>query len=196
MVSGGIASPTDPLESIQFTRARSRAATEEATNAASASPRMFTATRPCHRQRPWACERSSTGSLIEEARHQQGWPPKARSRSDVIAVLLGMTRGQELGLPASRRPRRRGCPRRLPRRVAPARDFGVRMACTAATFSRPRRTPGVRVHPWLLSSVRSIIRSATLVARGGRSGSKARSARSSPVHPLTCWPWTAIPCTT
>src|SRR6185437_423127 len=66
MVSGGIASPTDPLDSIQFTEAEIRAATEEAANAGKYVAAHAYSDEAVHRAASWGVRTIEHGSLNEE----------------------------------------------------------------------------------------------------------------------------------
>ena len=100
MVSGGISSPTDPLESIQFSEAEIRAATEEAANAGTYVAAHAYSDEAVRRAVEWGVRTIEHGSLIGE---------RAATRMAAEGAILvptlspyhwAMTEGEELGLPA------------------------------------------------------------------------------------------------
>jgi imidazolonepropionase-like amidohydrolase len=164
MVSGGIASPTDPLESIQFTRAEIRAATEEAANAGKYVAAHAYSDEAVHRAASLGVRTIEHGSLIEE----RAAATMAAEGTFLVPTLSPyywvMTRGQELGLPEFHIAKARLPFEASAAALARARDFGVRIAYGSDLFKTPHEH---QAYEFILrSSVESpldSIRSATLV---------------------------------
>jgi imidazolonepropionase-like amidohydrolase len=164
MVSGGIASPTDPLESIQFTEAEIRAATEEAANAGKYVAAHAYSDEAVHRAASWGVRTIEHGSLIEERAAKTMAAEGAFLVPTLSPYYWVMTRGQELGLPEFHIAKARLPFEASAAALARARDCGVRVAYGSDLFKTPHEH---QAYEFILrSSVESpldAIRSATLV---------------------------------
>ena len=108
MVSGGISSPTDPLESIQFSEAEIRAATEEAANAGTYVAAHAYSDEAVCRAVEWGVRTIEHGSLIGERAAARMAAEGAIFVPTLSPYHWAMTEGEELGL--ARVPRREGAP--------------------------------------------------------------------------------------
>jgi imidazolonepropionase-like amidohydrolase len=137
MVSGGVSSPTDPLESVQFSEAEIRAATEEAANAGSYVAAHAYSDEAVWRAVGWGVRTIEHGSLIGER--------AARRMAETGAILVptlspyywSMTKGEELGLPAYHREKARLPFEGSAAAVALAREHGVQVAFGTDLYKTP-----------------------------------------------------------
>lgn len=137
MVSGGIASPSDPLESLQFSEAEIRAATEEASNGGAYVAAHAYTDESVRRAVEWGVRTIEHGSLIAET--------AARRMADRGAILVPtlspyywvMTKGQELGLPAHHIEKARRPYEASADALALAREHGIRVAYGTDLFKTP-----------------------------------------------------------
>jgi imidazolonepropionase-like amidohydrolase len=137
MVSGGISSPTDPLESIQFSEAEIRAATEEAANAGTYVAAHAYSDEAVRRAVEWGVRTIEHGSLIGER--------AAAAMAAKGAILVptfspyhwAMTEGEELGLPAYHVEKARLPFEGSAAAVALAREHGVKVAFGTDLYKTP-----------------------------------------------------------
>lgn len=164
MVSGGIASPSDPLESIQFSEAEIRAATDEAANAGSYVAAHAYSDESVRRAVEWGVRTIEHGSLIgDEAARRMA------SEGAILVPTLSpyywvMTQGDALGLPAHHITKARLPYEASADALALARHHGVKVAYGTDLYKTPHEQQA-----WefiLRSPVESpldAIRSATIV---------------------------------
>src|SRR3954468_929203 len=163
LVSGGISSPTDPLESIQFSEAEIRAATEEAANAGTYVAAHAYTDESAYRAVEWGVRTIEHGSLIGE---------RAASRMAAAGAILvptlspyhwAMTDG-ELGLPAYRVEKARLPFEGSAAAIGLAREHGVQVAFGTDLYKTPHdRQAWELVLRAELESPLDVLRSATLV---------------------------------
>src|SRR4051794_38440628 len=164
MVSGGISSPTDPLESIQLSEAEIRAATEEAANAGSYVAAHAYGDEAVRRAVEWGVRTIEHGSLIGERAAAQMAARGAILVPTFSPYHWAMTEGEELGLPAYHVEKAR-----LPfdgsaAAVALAREHGVKVAFGTDLYKTPHdRQAWELVLRAETESPLDVLRSATLV---------------------------------
>jgi imidazolonepropionase-like amidohydrolase len=164
MVSGGISSPTDPLESVQFSEAEIRAATEEAANAGTYVAAHAYTDEAVRRAVDWGVRTIEHGSLIGE---------RAATRMAAEGAILvptlspyhwAMTEGEELGLPAYHVEKARLPFEGSSAAVLLARDHGVKIAFGTDLFKTPHdRQAWELVLRAESESPLEVLRSATLI---------------------------------
>lgn len=164
MVSGGISSPTDPLESIQFSEAEIRAATEEAANAGTYVAAHAYSDEAVRRAVEWGVRTIEHGSLIGERAATQMAAAGAILVPTLSPYHWAMTEGEELGLPAYHVEKARLPFEGSAAAVALAREHGVKVAFGTDLY----KTPHDRQAWELVLRARSespldVLRSATLV---------------------------------
>ena len=102
MASGGVASPTDPIDRCQYSEEEIRAAVEEADRAG----QLYCGSLPSERSRPpgcrvWACARSSMPPLIDQPT-ADFVAEKGAFAVPTLAIMVGLLEeGEQLGLPAA-----------------------------------------------------------------------------------------------
>jgi imidazolonepropionase-like amidohydrolase len=137
MVSGGIASPSDPLESIQFSEAEIRAATEEAANAQKYVAAHAYSDEAVHRAVTFGVRTIEHGSLIEERAARRMAAEDAILVPTLSPYYWVMSRGQELGLPEHHIEKARLPFEASVSALAMARSFGVKIAFGTDLFKTP-----------------------------------------------------------
>lgn len=164
MVSGGIASPSDALESIQFSEAEIRAATDEAANAGKYVAAHAYSDEAVHRAVTWGVRTIEHGSLIAERAAKTMAAEGAILVPTLSPYYWVMTKGHELGLPEHHIEKARLPYEASAAALALARSNGVQVAYGSDLFKTPREQQS-----WefiLRSSVETpldALRSATLV---------------------------------
>jgi imidazolonepropionase-like amidohydrolase len=164
MVSGGVSSPTDPLESIQFSEREIRAATEEAANAGAYVAAHAYSDEAVHRAVAWGVRTIEHGSLITERAAQRMAAEDAILVPTLSPYYWSMTEGEQLGLPAYHREKARLPFEGSPTAVALAREYGVKVAFGTDLYKTPHDRQA-----WELmlraetESPLEVLRSATLV---------------------------------
>ena len=137
MVSGGISSPTDPLESIQFSEAEIRAATEEAANAGTYVAAHAYSDEAVHRAVEWGVRTIEHGSLITERAARRMAAEGAILVPTLSPYHWAMTEGEELGLPAYHVEKARLPFEGSAAAVALAREHGVKVAFGTDLYKTP-----------------------------------------------------------
>ena len=164
MVSGGIASPSDPLDSIQFSEAEIRAATEEASNAGAYVAAHAYSDDAVRRAVEWGIRTIEHGSLIADEAARRMAAEGAILVPTLSPYYWVMTQGEALGLPAHHIAKARLPYESSANALALARERGVKVAYGTDLFKTPHEQQA-----WefiLRSSVESsldALRSATIV---------------------------------
>ncbi len=164
MVSGGISSPSDPLESIQFTEAEIRAATEEAANAGSYVAAHAYTDEAVYRAVDYGVRTIEHGSLIADRAAKKMADAGAYFVPTLSPYYWVATKGEELGLPPYHIEKAKLPYESSARAVEIARRYGVKVAYGTDLFKTPHEQ---QAYEFILRSEvetpLEAIRSATLV---------------------------------
>ena len=164
MVSGGISSPTDPLESVQFSEAEIRAATEEAANAGTYVAAHAYSDEAVCRAVEWGVRTIEHGSLIGERAAARMAAEGAIFVPTLSPYHWAMTEGEKLGLAAYHVEKARLPFEGSAAAVALAREHGVKIAFGTDLFKTPHdRQAWELVLRAESESPLDVLRSATLV---------------------------------